>query len=654
MQIAPDIQLPSLPEVTLQALEACQQDHSYRSISQLVSADTALSARILSLANSSLYSTPANRVRSIEQALMRLGTKRFHTLILTASLRQLLTELGADQWQQLRDFWRHSLTTALTARALATLTRYPAPEEAFMLGILHNIGELIALQCADQSRRQQLLDNQAELTASLVSRWGLGNMAADAMRYQQHPPREIRDASHLVKLINLSTRLALSDAAGISAAGTIFGLSEELTRELNRRIAGEVAGIAESLGVSLDETYQPDSPLQRLRQSLLQHAAVSRAITLEPLDVPRLEALSGACNSLAVLTAAPVLFFGFTGDSLDLLTSSQGECPDLQVTGEGGDSLLTRAFQQHQPIHLADSPPMVLDRQLLALLGTESMMAWPLVIDDTCPGIYIVGTTNDAPDSLRELCALFTGELSTRLARTAGGPDPLEQNLTLRSQIHEISNPLTIVRQYIHRLRQKLEDPQLRDDIDVIREELERASTLLLQLNDQDTNPATGDTLSADANAEIRSLASLMQDSLLANDMHTLTTRLSDESTRIALSPAGFRQILINLVRNAAEAMAERPDGEVQLVTRSPVWHSGRDWVELEISDNAGGLPEAVRQTLFQPAHSDKGPGHSGLGLSIVKQLVDEAGGNISCTTGKTGTQFRILLPVAANDNDKD
>lgn len=654
MQIAPDIQLPSLPEVTLKALEACQQERSYRNISQLVSNDTALSARILSLANSSLYSTPANRIRSIEQALMRLGTKRFHTLILTASLRQLLTELGADQWQQLRDFWRHSITTALTARALATLTRYQAPEEAFMLGILHNIGELIALQCQDQDRRQRLLDQQTELTAGLVSRWGLGPMAADAMRYQQHPPREIRDAAHLVKLINLSTRLALSDAAGIAAAGTVFGLSEELTRELNRRIAGEVSGIAESLGIPLEESYQPDSPQQRLRQCLLQHAAVSRAITLEPLDVPRLEALSGACNSLALLTAAPVLFFGFTGDSLDLLASSHGDCPELQVTGEDGDSLLTRTFQQHRPVSLGDDPAMVLDQQLLSLLGTESMMAWPVVSEDSCTGIYIVGTQKEPPPSLRELCDLFVRELSQYPVSGEATADPLAQSLQLRSQIHEISNPLTIVRQYVHRLRQKLEDPQLREDIDVIREELERASALLLQITDTGPESDGTDPDSTDANSEIRNLTGLLRDSLFADDRVTLTIRLSEENTRIALSPAGLRQILINLVRNAAEALADQSGGEVQLITRFPVWQAGRDWVELEISDNGRGLPDAVRQALFQPVHSAKGPGHSGLGLSIVKQLVDEAGGNISCTTGKTGTQFRILLPVAADDNDKD
>ena len=115
--MAPDIQLPSLPEVTLRALEACHQDANYRTITDIVSNDTALVTRILALANSALYG-PATRIRSIDQALLRLGTRRFHTLVLTAALRQLLFELGGDEWQQLRDFWRHSLTTALTACAL--------------------------------------------------------------------------------------------------------------------------------------------------------------------------------------------------------------------------------------------------------------------------------------------------------------------------------------------------------------------------------------------------------------------------------------------------------------------------------------------------------------------------------------------------------
>ena len=91
MHIAPDLQLPSLPEVTLRALDACHQDESYRKISEIVSADTALVARILALANSALYG-PSTPIRSVDQALLRLGTRRFHTLVLTAALRPFVNQ----------------------------------------------------------------------------------------------------------------------------------------------------------------------------------------------------------------------------------------------------------------------------------------------------------------------------------------------------------------------------------------------------------------------------------------------------------------------------------------------------------------------------------------------------------------------------------
>lgn len=168
---------------------------------------------------------------------MLLGTRRFKTLVLTAAMRQILFDLGSGAWQQLRDFWRHALTTALTARALATLTRYPEADEAFMLGLLHNIGELIAIKTPDMETRQEYMNRQSEIAAEVVTAWGVGPMAADAMRYQQALPSDLRDAGHLVKVISLAARLALSDSAGIAAAGTMFGLSEELVDDVDGVIA---------------------------------------------------------------------------------------------------------------------------------------------------------------------------------------------------------------------------------------------------------------------------------------------------------------------------------------------------------------------------------------------------------------------------------
>ena len=631
------------------------QDESYRKISEIVSADTALVARILALANSALYG-PSTPIRSVDQALLRLGTRRFHTLVLTAALRQLLFELGGDEWQQLRDFWRHSLTTALTARALATLTRYPEPDEAFMLGMLHNIGELIAIKTPATDAKQHYLDHQSEIAAELVASWGLGPMAADAMRYQQALPSELRDAGHLVKLISLATRLALSDAAGIAAAGTVFGLNEELTREINRRIGHEVSGMAASLGIPLDEGYCGESASRQLKQTILRQAMANQAINLADLTGETEDILAETVNSLTLVTGLPALCFGHTGDNLVLLSGTIGDIPELAVTAKPGGSVLTEAFISGLPVSLGERSPTVLDRQLLSLLHTPSLLAVPVNSGGNCPGVFALGTDNDHLPTTLELADIFTRQLSTVLAnRTPAetGNEGLDQEIArdrLRKQVHEVSNPLTIIRQYIYQLRGRLEDADVQQELDIIRDELDRAGNLLLQMSHTDTRESDDDGV--ELNAELESLARILEDSLFSADNRSLKLSLCSDPTRVTSDATRIRQVVINLVRNAAESLTEA-GGTVAIQTSSPVWQNHRTWVELEITDSGRGIPDKVRDTLFSPVKTTKGEGHSGLGLSIVKQLVDDMEGIIACRTGQEGTTFRILLPAASHKKNE-
>lgn len=659
MHIAPDLQLPSLPEVTLRALEACHQDASYRKISEIVAADTALVARILALANSALYG-PSTPIRSIDQALLRLGTRRFHTLVLTAALRQLLFELGGDEWQQLRDFWRHSLTTALTARALATLTRYPEPDEAFMLGMLHNIGELIAIKTPATEAKQHYLDHQSDIAAELVTSWGLGPMAADAMRYQQALPSELRDAGHLVKLISLATRLALSDAAGIAAAGTVFGLNEELTREINRRIGHEVTGMANSLGIPLDEHYSGESASSKLKQTILRQAMASQALNLADISGETDDILAETVNSLTLITGLPALCFGHAGDNLVLLSGTIGDIPELAVTAKPGGSVLTEAFISGLPVSLGERPPTVLDRQLLSLLHTPSLLAIPIVSDDQCPGIFALGTDSEQLPTTLELADIFVRQLARVLASRTGpdakaAPDSrqLDQEVAqdrLRRQVHEVSNPLTIIRQYIYQLRSRLEDGDVQEELDIIRDELDRAGNMLLQMSH--TGAPDHEAGSVELNSELESLARILEDSLFSDENRNLTLKLGNQPTLVSAGATRIRQVVINLVRNAAESLPES-GGTVEVRTASPIWQNQRTWVELEITDTGTGIPGEIRDALFSPVTSTKGEGHSGLGLSIVKQLVDDMEGIIACRTGQEGTTFRILLPAASHKKNE-
>jgi signal transduction histidine kinase len=659
MNIATDLQLPSLPEVTLRALEACHDDANYRTISDIVSSDTALVARILALANSALYG-PTTQIRSVDQALLRLGTRRFHTLVLTAALRQLLFELGADEWQQLRDFWRHSLTTALTARALATLTSYPDPDEAFLLGMIHNIGELIAIKTPTTEAKQHYFTHQADIAADLATAWGLGPMAADAMRYQQALPSELRDAGHLVKIISLSTRLALSDASGVSAASTILGLNEELTREISRRIGHEVSGVAASLGIPTDASYNGESATLKLKQTILREAIASQALGMADLSAEPDDVLAETVNSLTLVTGCPALCFGHSEELLVLLSGTIGELPELAISAKPGGSVLTEAFNLGEPVSLQGRTPTVLDRQLMSLLHAPSLLAIPVNAGKDCPGIFALGTDDSHQATTLELAQLFSRQVGQTLESRLALTEPtLEETLRdqiqhdqLRKQVHEVSNPLTIIRQYIHQLRNRLADSDVQQELDIIREELDRAGDLLVQMSQSGSLQHSATSVSL--NEELESLDRILGDTLFSSSDRQLELQLSHNGTQIAGHASAVRQVVINLIRNAVEALPET-GGEVTIRTSAPVWQNQRTWVELEISDTGPGIPEAVGKQLFSPVKTTKGEGHSGLGLSIVKQLVDDMEGIIACRTGADGTTFRILFPAASdNKNEKD
>jgi len=114
-------------------------------------------------------------------------------------------------------------------------------------------------------------------------------------------------------------------------------------------------------------------------------------------------------------------------------------------------------------------------------------------------------------------------------------------------------------------------------------------------------------------------------------------------------------QILLNLVKNAAEAAAPDRGGEITLAT---AYHHGvriavpgsRERVHLPLAvnvrDDGPGIPETVRATLFEPFVSTK-QGGQGLGLALVAKLVADQGGLIECDSRPGRTVFRLLLAMA-------
>ena len=118
----------------------------------------------------------------------------------------------------------------------------------------------------------------------------------------------------------------------------------------------------------------------------------------------------------------------------------------------------------------------------------------------------------------------------------------------------------------------------------------------------------------------------------------------------------GLKQVFINLIKNSTEALAEK-SGTLTIRTRylSPPLGgmlpqglgSARGYVEIVIHDDGPGVPEAIKEKLFDPYVSAKRGDHSGLGLSVVYNTIKSLHGTIVCeSTPDQGTAFTIELPV--------
>jgi signal transduction histidine kinase len=103
-----------------------------------------------------------------------------------------------------------------------------------------------------------------------------------------------------------------------------------------------------------------------------------------------------------------------------------------------------------------------------------------------------------------------------------------------------------------------------------------------------------------------------------------------------------FRQVLINLIQNASEAIPADREGKVRVRARK---HANGPW-EIRVTDNGDGIPPEVIQKIFQPLFSTKTKG-TGLGLAVVRGMVERHGGTLDVEHGGTGATFLVSVPTA-------
>lgn len=211
---------------------------------------------------------------------------------------------------------------------------------------------------------------------------------------------------------------------------------------------------------------------------------------------------------------------------------------------------------------------------------------------------------------------------------------------------HEIRNPLTSVKARLYTLDKHLDAPPLaRKDAEIISTEITRLERIVQDVLSfaRPSEPELKTISAANALREVQSL--------MASNMEESSVRLQLEpgpDLLVSADAAQLKQVLINLVRNAVEAVEGA--GTITLRVRaSRMSLDGRecDAAVLEVADTGRGISPDIEKRLFDPFFTTKEAG-TGLGLSIAASIVEKHGGALQYQTrAGHGTTFGIVLPQA-------
>jgi signal transduction histidine kinase len=219
---------------------------------------------------------------------------------------------------------------------------------------------------------------------------------------------------------------------------------------------------------------------------------------------------------------------------------------------------------------------------------------------------------------------------------------------------HEIGNPLGIVAGYLELLqRSDIENDEKEDYIRRSIREVERIHGIIRQLLDFSRSKEKGNVVFSvqEALAEIRRI---LEPQPLMSDIR-LTLSLSAREDRILGDPDQVRQVFLNLVLNAADAIASAGDPASGTIVVSTENFSAeaetpgdRPQIRIAVTDDGPGIPEEDLDTIFDPFYTTKAPGKgTGLGLWVSYMIVDGMGGRISARSRLgEGTTVEVFLPV--------
>jgi len=262
--------LPAMPQVASKVLELSSDPNtSADQLQQVISDDQAMTGRILKIANSAMYSC-SRKVKTLTEAIVMLGFNSIRSLVVTSAARNLYNTRKVTTGLKERLLWEHSVGAAFACRLLVQERIPKLAEEAFLAGLMHDIGKLVLnLRVPEQfdeivqlvyndnrsfhlTEKEILGFNHAEVGARLVNKWNLSPVLEDTI-LNHHNPEAMTIDNPLLLYLDLGNKVC--HKLGV-------GFVEKPDLDLNNCLTNQILGLSpetfDLVAARLQETLEDE------------------------------------------------------------------------------------------------------------------------------------------------------------------------------------------------------------------------------------------------------------------------------------------------------------------------------------------------------------------------------------------------------------
>jgi HD-like signal output (HDOD) protein/signal transduction histidine kinase len=670
-------------------LDICHDpDSSLGELADMISIDPALTSKLIMAANSGAFAIN-QPLKNLEQAVTLIGHQQVKTMVATSSIQQLFAGLIESQKKYICSAWLDSIYCAVFARDIAIALDYEYPQDAYLAGLLHDVGQVVFdakyhdqyIKIINSSSDAETIAQEiskfgishTELGAGIIERWpSLSPSIADAVRFHHEDEELLQGGDVLCRIVAEASQIARhwcetgvpdskwrssligqKDLKGIyihahdkvtltaNKLGISLPRTKSLTQDrLSKDIEKETVKLARKIRdaslikvISAEETYpvilnSPAKLLSKVSRDMQLYFSISHlALLYQDPENP------GFLSLHEVQPTDPLCKFAIEKSNSQAVQSFV-EKRQLWIHAEGPD-------HQKSPVP---------DRQIIHRLQHHVALCFPLVFENQAIGSIVVGCHKTQRNNLEKLAEIISSYLED-IAETWIRHMPGQGRRNAKSDreqkeidklIHEISNPLGVIGNYIDIVNARSGGTGSDKEIGILKEELQRVRNIVLNFKDG----AKVETEAVMLNAELESSVPLYAKSASPEREIQVMWDLDANDAEIDITRDAFRQIVLNLVKNAVEAQTD--DAAIMVSSQSFSNIDGRAYAQFTISDRGRGINTKTRGLLFSPLVSVKEGAGRGLGLSVVADILRAFKGQVKYVRNEVGgALFEVSIPLS-------